>query len=518
MKVQHGFRKKMYSALCNLMGKRFVDFFIRHWSEIILGISVVAYIGYFSVLTIMRYWTLNASYFDLGIMHQTVYNTFMSLKTGDFSRFLEMTNPHGFDQVKRMAVHNDPLLAFLAPFYFIHSGPETLLILQSVALGMGAILVYLLGKYIFKGEPNDKLMALFFAVAYLLYPPLQLSNHFDFHAVVLATPLLLGIYYFFIRRSYFVAGVFIILALLSKEQVGLTLFFFGLFALMTARTVSHKERTRLILFSLLTCFVSILWFGLSMKVIIPYFRSESHFALKYFGDFGDSAGSIFTGLMKNPFLILQYILRKDTYEYLYQVLGPLGFLSLLSPLHLFIALPEFAINLISKSGAMRNIYFHYTAVLTPFIFISGMYGAKHFISLSKAVKRYNWIFIALLAVCPLYFSYIYSPLPYALRKEIAPFSPATVEQEEAIVWQKELMDPHLKIMATGHMGPLFASRRYFYNFSEHYYLADYIVLSAKEAYNSFEGDKVRTAYEKLQNDDRFSLIYKNNSFEVYKKI
>lgn len=518
MKVQHDFRKKIYTACCTTMGKRSVDFLIRYWSEILLGILVIGYISYFSVLTVMRYWTLNASYFDLGIMHQTVYNTFISLKTGDLTLFLEMTNPHGFDQVKRMAVHNDMLLAFLAPFYFIHSGPETLLVIQSALLGLGSIIIYLLGGHIFKGEPNEKLVSLFFAAAYLLYPPLQLSNHFDFHAVVLATPLLLGTYYFFIKKKYVVSGLCMGLALLSKEQVGLTLFFFGLFMFSKVQTIIPKERKRFIIFSLFTTCISIIWFALSMKVIIPYFRSESHFALKYFGDFGDSAGSIFTGLIKNPTLILQYIFRKDTYEYLYQVLGPLGFLSLLSPLHLFIALPEFAINLISKSGAMRNIYFHYTAVLTPFIFISGLYGLKNFLSFFKTGKRYVWFFIALFTLFPLYFSYMYSPLPYALKKEVAPFVPPSQEQQDAYVWQKELSDPYLKIMATGHLGPLFASRRYFYNFSEHYYLADYIVLSAEEAYNSFEGDKVRVAYEQLQKDGRFSLIYKNNNFEVYKKI
>lgn len=518
MKFQHDFRKKIYTALCTLMGKRAVDFSIRHWSEILLGILIVGYIAYFSVLTVLRYWTLNASYFDLGIMHQTVYNTFISLKTGDFSRFLEMTNPHGFDQVKRMSVHNDPLLAFLAPFYFIYSGPETLLVIQSVALGLGAVVVYLLGRHIFRDKPNEKLTSFFFAFSYLMYPPLQLSNHFDFHAVVLATPLLLCVYYFAIKKKYILSGICILLALLSKEQVGLTLFFFGLFMLMQTKTHKQKDKWTPFLFAVLICFISILWFILSMKVIIPYFRSESHFALKYFGDFGDSAGSVFAGLLKNPLLIIQYIFRKDTYEYLYQVLGPIGFLSLLSPLHLLIALPEFAINLISKSGAMRNIYFHYTAVLTPFIFISGLYGFKRFISIFKSGQRYAWFFIALFTVFPLYFSYAFSPLPYAQRKEVMPFVRITEEQTDAYVWQKELSDPNLKIMATGHLGPLFASRRYFYNFAEHYHLADYVVLSVDEAYNSFEGDKVRVAYEKLRSDERFSMIYKNNNFEVYKKI
>ena len=122
----------------------------KHWSEILLGVMILTYIGYFTWFTILRYQTLYAHYFDLGIMQQTVYNTFMSLKTGDLSRFLELTNPHGFDQVKRMSVHNDMFLALLAPFYFLYSGPEMLLIIQSVGVGLGALAIYGISKMIFE--------------------------------------------------------------------------------------------------------------------------------------------------------------------------------------------------------------------------------------------------------------------------------------------------------------------------------------------------------------------------------
>ena len=123
--------------------------FIRnHKIKIILWMLVLLYIGYFSYFTILRYRTLYSSYFDLGIMHQTVYNTYQSIKKLDISRFLELTNPYGSDQIKRMAIHNDILLAFLAPFYFIYSGPETLLVIQTIILALGAFAVLKLRKSI----------------------------------------------------------------------------------------------------------------------------------------------------------------------------------------------------------------------------------------------------------------------------------------------------------------------------------------------------------------------------------
>lgn len=491
---------------------------LRHyWSEILLGFITLSYIVYFSLFSIVRYQTLYAHYFDLGIMHQTVYNTFMSLKTGDFTRFLELTNPHGFDQVKRMAVHNDIFLAFLAPFYFIYSGPETLLVIQAIAVGLGALAVYGIGTIVFEKKNNVRLISLFFSFAYLMYPPLQRANQFDFHAVVLATPLLLCMFYFYLKRKYTISVLYAFAALLTKEQVGLTVAFFGLFVLLQNCIQIKKKlfNKREFIFAGIVIASGIMWFVISMNDIIPFFRKGAHFAIDYFGDFGDSPKNVFAGLINKPALILQYVFRRDTYEYVYNMLGPLGFLSVFAPFHLFISAPEFAINLLSKSGAMRNIYFHYTAIITPFVMISAIYGFKF---LMQWVHRYIGLLIALNVACILYFSATLSPLPYSVSREIHPFIWPVRERFEAFEWQSKLANENLRIMATGHMGPVFSSRRYFYNFSEKYGLADYIVLSTDEVYNSSDSDAWKPAYEKLIVDNRFSLVYKNQNFEVYKKI
>lgn len=483
-----------------------------NWAEILLGLLMLSYIVYFSYFSILRYHTLYSHYFDLGIMNQTVYNTFMAIKTGDYSRFLEFTNPHGFDQVKRMSVHNDMFLALLAPFYFIYSGPETLLILQSIVSALGAIALFLIGKKVFSGMHNARVVALFISSAYLFYPPLQGANQFDFHAVVFATPLLLFMFYFFLKKKYWISGILAFLAILTKEQVGLTVAFFGMYVLLVSsqQSADNSKKSRY-MFATSLILIGVGWFILSMTVIIPYFRKGVHFALSYFGDFGDSPAGIFAGLIRNPQMVLQYIFRTDTYEYLYSTLGPLSFLSFFSPLHLLIAAPEFGINLISKNGSMRSIYYHYTAVITPFIFISVIYGLRH-------VKNYAWFFVALLSVSTIYFSVTMSPLPYSVRGEIEPFTSPKGEMTDVILWQKKLKDDQIKVMATGSIAPYFSSRRYFYYYSERYDLADYIVLSVDEAYNSYGITNGEDIYLKIQTDKRFVSIYDSGSFEVYRKL
>ena len=491
-----------------------------HWPEILLGIIIVAYIGYFSYFSILRYRTLYSHYFDLGIMHQTVYNTFISLKTGDFTRFLELTNPHGFDQIKRMAIHNDMFLALMAPFYFIYSGPEMLLVIQAIAVGLGTLAVYGISKVVFHKMRNTRLIALFFSFVYLMYPPLQRATQFDFHAVVLATPLILLMFYLYLQKRLLLSFLCAIAIVLTKEQVGLTLASFGSITLLqNGLQMGKKEYSRkIVLFGVSLIVMGIGWFILSMTYIIPYFRHGVHFALEYFGDFGDSPTSVFIGLIKNPLRISSYLFRKDTYEYLYTILGPMGFLSLFSPIHLIIAAPELAINLLSKSQAMRNTYFHYTAVITPFIVISAIYGFRFCIRMIPKVNKYIWMFISFNVACVIYFSITQSPLPYSLRKEIHPFAWPVNARFDAFEWQRILADDGIKVMASGSLAPVFASRRYLYNFSEKYDLADYIVLSREEVYNGYEYFKTIKPYEKLVNDIRYTNIYKNGTFEVYKKL
>lgn len=492
-----------------------------HWPELLLGLLTLSYIIYFSLFSILRYKTLYAHYFDLGIMHQTVYNTFISLKTGDWSRFLELTNPHGFDQVKRMAVHNDMFLALFAPFYFIYSGPETLLILQTIAVGLGTLAVYGIGIHIFEKTKYPRQLSVLFAFAYLMYPALQRANQFDFHAVVFATPLLLFMFYFYLKKRYSLSFMCAFASLFTKEQVGLTLAFFGLFILaqnVKLKIARKKHNKREYLFAFLLILMGVGWFYISMTQIIPHFRSGAHFALSYFGDFGDSTTTVFIGLLKNPIQLLQHIFRKETYEYLYNILGPFGFLSFFSPLHLLIAAPEFGINLLSKSEAMRNIYYHYTAVITPFVVVSAMYGFTFLASFIQRSKRYVWVLPLFLMVTILFFSVTLSPLPYAQKKEVHPFIWPAKERFDAFEWREQLSDDSLKVMATGHLAPLFSSRRYFYYYSERYDLADYIVLSVDEAYNSYGSTNGEEIYLKIQTDKRFVSIYDNGSFEVYKKI
>lgn len=505
--------------------------------KFILWSLIVIYIAYFSYFTILRYKTLYASYYDLGIMHQTVYNTYMSLKTGDWSRFLELTNPTGFNQIKRTAIHNDLFLALLSPFYFIQSEPGTLLVIQTVIIALGALAIFKIANIVFRKNKYSSLLSLLFSLVYLLYPPLELSNIFDFHAVTLATTFLLFMFYFWLIRKNTLSFLFLILALLTKEQVGLATLFFGIYIFASAlrSIVVKKERKQNLVYSGIVILLSVTWFILSVFYIIPLFRGGEHFAVSRYSDFGDTPSGIIIGILTSPYSISKYIFRVETLNYLKYLLGPLGFMSLLSPIQLFMALPQFAINLLSNNANMRNIIYHYTAVTTPFVFISAIYGAKKLTawltnlrgsfdsslfgdSLRMTEKNSIRIIVLLLLFFSITFSYIKGPLPFSKGENIHPFKYPQKEVKDTVFWAKTLRDEKLKISTTGQLSPFFTSRRYFYTFSAYYYLADYVLVRLNEIYNYPEKNQLIPVYERLTRDKNYELIYKKENFEVYKKL
>ncbi len=500
---------------------------------LLLGVAIIAYSIFFSIFTILRTEKMHAQYFDLGIMNQTVHNTYMSLRTGDPSRFLELTNPHpGDNQVKRMAIHNDILLAIFAPFYFIHDGPETLLVIQAFVVALGALFLFLIAEKVlipFNVKATaDKAgwIALALGISYLLYPPLQKSNAFEFHAVTLAPTLLLAMYYYWFIKKYFWSFVCAVLAIFSKEQVGLVTGFFALYSIIVmlnfpkpnfallrwaqqVRDDIMKNKKNL-LFALTLGVFSLVWVVLSMKVIIPVFRGSEHFGSDYY-----------SYLSNDPFAVIPTLFRAETYDYLHELLSPVLYLSLLSPLHLAIALPEFAVVLLSANSHMRNTFLHYDAILDAFIFLSATYGIRNIYLLCTRYKiqppHYKLI-ISIVLIPAFIASYFMSSLPWARNPNPHPWETMSPMVADMRYWREYLDDDTIPVAPTGKLSPHFTNRRYFYDFAPDYTNAEYVLIDVEDARIGFMRMQSSPAYDMLQSDNRYVKIYNNNGLEVYKRI
>ncbi len=461
---------------------------------ILLGIFVAIYIAWFSFFTLHRFNSLHANYYDLGIMDQTVYNT-------SRGRILELTDPEGSATIKRMAIHNDILLAGLAPLYLFYSGPQTLLVTQTIVLALGAIFVYLIALELTK----KKYVALSYSFMYLMFPALQWANTYDFHMVTFATTLILALYYALMKEKFKLAALCFVLILFAKEQTALVLALLGVLIFFRGNTLfpSVKNVTSLKRLGIAFFITSGIWFAASIWLIIPYFRQAQHFALHRYTDLSD------------PIKVLQSIFNESTLSYIISLFGPLLFLSFLSPVVLILA-PELAINVLSNSSSMQSIIFHYTAVLTPVIFISAIYGILYMHDKLAASFKY---LITVQIVILLMFSYYKSPLPYSKYYDERIFSEVKPELSTINIWAEKLKNEDIVVSASLGVATKFTNRKVMIPFSLKYTEAQYVVLLKQEVLDDwFDPIESKQAYEQLLSDPNFARVEQQESFEVYKKI
>lgn len=472
--------------------------------KVLLGLFIFIFITVFSYLSIKRYRTLNSYYYDLGIMNQVVYNT-------SHGRFLEMTNQDLKKNVSRLAIHFDPILAIFAPFYKIYEGPEILLIGQTIILGLGALAVFLIAKKILKKQ----LISFIFSLSYLLYFAVQRTVIFDFHAVTLATTFFLFALYFQELKKWSWFFVFIFLALLTKEHVGLVVFFLGIYLFFI-----KKEKK----IGAITAILGLMFFFATVYFIIPYFRGSEHFASGYFVDIKSRLPTIFN----------------DGINYVRLMINPL-FYAMFSPLTLLISLPEWAINILSINSNQRSVLFHYNSIIVSFLYYSLIKGYINFEKTvnSKKIKYLFFIFFIILNVRSIY---LYNPIPGFVKHPVNYKNIDEIKNKSINYWVNELKDEEIKVATTPKLAPFFTNRRYYYNFLydssyatmgiskenilkneiDKYTLADYIIINRSEIGN-FEKNEIPVKfYIKLLNDKNYRMIFSDKkdaeSIEVYKKI
>src|SRR5205085_5890984 len=127
---------------------------------------------------------------------------------------------------------------------------------------------------------------------------------------------------------------------------------------------------------------------------------RSDFGLDY-PDWGSHAGDAFRAILAHPLRALSFLVSTpgDAYDghlkrtYFLELLLPLGFLPILSPLVL-IALPVIAEVFLSRGTAQHTIYFHYTALVIPWVMVAAIDGVRRFSS-----HRARAVLAGLLVAC-----------------------------------------------------------------------------------------------------------------------
>jgi uncharacterized membrane protein len=322
----------------------------------VLVAGIAAYAAGFAALSVLRHSAFFTGRFDLGNMVQAVWST-------AHGHPLQMTNLHG-EQISRLAAHVDPILVLFAPLWWIWPSADMLLVVQAVAVALGALPVFwLTRKHLASARAGAG-----FALAYLLYPATGWLTLNEFHPVALATPLLLFAFWYLDEDRLLPFALFSIAASSCKEEIALVVAGFGIwYAIARCRWFAGATIAAL----------GGAWAAIAIGVVIPHYHAgaESDFYGRY-SEVGGSAGGIVKTAFTHPLRIVEAAFSSRDLRFLLELVAPLAALSLLAPLVLVAALPELAINLLSAATTQTSIHFHYTAGLIPPLVIAAVFGAK----------------------------------------------------------------------------------------------------------------------------------------------
>jgi len=389
-----------------------------------LIVIILLYTGIFCGITIWRYYHyLHERSGDLLLFEQVVYNT-------------AHNKPfyNNFSAQSHFGDHNSPILAIMVPFVYFIPTPYVLYIFSVLSVAISAIPIFLLCRDKLKNYKSSLLLT----VAYLLLPGFVGQYYQSFHEMNLVVPFLTFAFYFFIQERFWAFLGMFAMALLVKEDVSLTLFMFAPYAF-----IKKKGRMWIITPALVT----IVWFLLSVKIIIPFFNKTNSYGvgLSYFSSFGSSISDIILTILGKPLQTMHILFSEDKLWYLFYLLLPVGLVLPFFSCEILFALPSIILNLLPESDRFRLaicsigstryiIEKHMSIIACIYLFIALIYSMESISSKLEKIFPKSTLLISLcifvlvlyndrfIMVKQFYFTdeniELYQPEPYAINKII----------------------------------------------------------------------------------------------------
>lgn len=329
------------------------NFLILHFNTLVYLFIILYSILALSV-SLGRFWQFQSYYYDFGIFDSAIWKV---------SRFeLPIINHINFSGIDRIIFsdHFNPSIFLLSPFYWLTSRQEILLILQVLAVSLGALIAYKLAKQ----ELKSKVATLSLVFAFLGYVGMQNALITDFHEATIAVLVLMLIFWFVNKRQwkYYFICLFILLGL-KESFAGLGV---GLGIMFLIRRINWKV-------GLGTIVVSLIWGYIVIKYVIPYFSG----GIYYFTP---------TTLPNNlEELFKAFVVPSVKYKTVFYSFVTFSFLPLFDISILPAIFENFFERFVLSSYKGIDLGMHYNATLSPLLFM-GALRVLGWIEKSKKLK------------------------------------------------------------------------------------------------------------------------------------
>ncbi|MCI4351277.1 MAG: DUF2079 domain-containing protein [Thermoplasmata archaeon] len=440
--------------------------------------GIVAYAVLFGEFQFLNYWSFRTGAWDLGVYNQALYTT-----THTGHPFYYTADLPAGNRGNLFAVHVVPSIFVLAPFYFVAPGPVTALLLEQLALALGAIPTYLLAVR----QLQSRTWGLVFATAYLVVPLTQGTGWIDFNPeAFLPVTALSAIYFLTVRRKWaFVAAWLLTLGVIESIAPFLVLFagaaLLGTFWPRTnAPTADRRDERRLLAIG---AALALGWLGATFAVVHTLNPTGSTFGPAYASQWAILGSSTIYNV---PLVALEHpsaaaaALAFDGFAKLVFVLvalACLAFLPLVGPKRFLLpASAWLALAALSNQPTFYHLDTQYTGYLDPFLVAGAIGGAVRVrrwcdrFAIERAIRdRFpRWrpshlraVTIASFLVVVLTTSALASPLnprPFAAFPRAGYGIPAVTSHAEALHELVGLVPAQASILTTNRVFPELSNR------------------------------------------------------------
>lgn len=363
----------------------------------ILWLAMAGYFLIFTAISFFKYFDFAYNGLDLAIYNQVFWNSVH----GDLFGFT--IHPQSY-----LGDHFELFIIALLPFYYLFQSPLALLILQALALALPAWPLYLIAKKYLSG-----IWPLGVALFWLLNPLAQNANVFEFHILPFALFFLFFAVYFYLKKKFKLFLVFCLMSLLVREDVSLVILMFTPLALF------EKRSLKWILWPMV---LGLGWFYLAIKAIDYFTPAGTYKFAYYYGWLGNNLPEMARNFFLRPLSSLRRVFTLNNIVFALALFVPAGFINLIQPKYLLLALPAFAQIILGGSGnSVVALKIHYTSLILPGLFLALIFGLKKITETDEKnsfLAKYRQIILLILTAGAIYGFWTMGPAIGSLKKII----------------------------------------------------------------------------------------------------
>jgi len=455
--------------------------------------TIVVHIVFSSRLQIDVHRGLGTSSYDVGLYDQGVW-----LLSRFDAPFVTLMGRNMFGD------HASIVMLLVVPLYWVIPGTETLLVVQSIVIALGAVPIFFFAKRTLGNE----MWGFLFALSWLMNPAVNGALYENFHPdsfLGLFVPIAL---YGALTKRWRIFVVGAVLSALVKEDVSLVLVPMGIMLAI------RGDRRKGILTVVGAIAASLAGMFLLMKPLIGV-ATRNVWRIPFGGVSG-----FFKELFTDPRSVYRYMTSEGRLFYVWQMTVPFAFIFALAPEVMLVSLLVLATNVISTFWYQFHIGYHYSLVVVPGLVFASIVGLSRLRGVNRTVAA------CLMTVAMLVSAMSWSVLPLSQNTipHWAASHPVALAAQEII----KKVPEKARISVYHSLAPHLAHRTHIYQFPNPFRIVLYGTDISLEGGRLAQSDRIEYVVLPVELDeqatkdlasiaDDFFIVESNTWWRLYKR-